>query len=254
MTDENLQGKNNGGEQMSLKTITKRYECYIFDVDDTLLDYHNAERNIMIKIFECENKDINDEILDNLWNRSCYWWDQYELDNTDTERIQKQYHELFEQYLYKFMKEIKIKYSLAPSVENLCQLFKHYLSEENTLFLETENVLKELSQTADLIIATNGFDTIQKRRTEKIASYFSNIFISENIGSIKPNQMFWKEVFKSISHLPENCLMVGDSLINDVQGAQTYGIDTCWINRKQKINKSSIKPTYEIYNLNSLLI
>lgn len=57
MTDENLQGKNNGGEQMSLKTITKRYECYIYDVDDTLLDYNNAERNIMIKIFECENKD-----------------------------------------------------------------------------------------------------------------------------------------------------------------------------------------------------
>ena len=150
----------------------KRYECYIFDVDDTLLNYCNAEKNIMIKIFEGENKNINDRILDNLWSRSCYWWNKCELDNTNT---------------------------------------------------------------------------------EKNSSYFSNIFISESIGIIKPNQMFWKKIFEKIPYLPGNCLMVGDSLINDVQGAQMYGIDTCWINRTRKKNDTSIIPTYEIDDLNALL-
>lgn len=62
-----------------------------------------------------------------------------------------------------------------------------------------------------------------------------------------------KKIFEKIPYLPENCLMVGDSLINDVHGAQMYGIDTCWINRTGKKNDTSIIPTYEIDDLNALL-
>jgi len=47
-------------------------------------------------------------------------------------------------------------------------------------------------------------------------------------------------------------LMVGDSLTSDVQGGINYGIDTCWFNSNKFMNKTEIKPTYEISNLMKL--
>ncbi|KEI91229.1 hypothetical protein EXN53_06050 [Clostridium botulinum] len=46
--------------------------------------------------------------------------------------------------------------------------------------------------------------------------------------------------------------MVGDSLTSDIQGGINFGIDTCWYNPNKIINKTSIKPTYEISNFYEL--
>jgi putative hydrolase of the HAD superfamily len=44
-------------------------------------------------------------------------------------------------------------------------------------------------------------------------------------------------------------LIVGDSLTSDIQGGINFGIDTCWFNPNKIINKTELKPTYEISNL-----
>lgn len=46
--------------------------------------------------------------------------------------------------------------------------------------------------------------------------------------------------------------MVGDSLTSYIQGGINFGIDTCWYNPNKIINKTSIKPTYEISNFDEL--
>jgi len=46
--------------------------------------------------------------------------------------------------------------------------------------------------------------------------------------------------------------MVGDSLSSDVQGGINSGIDTCWYNAGKAVNRSDIKPTYEINRLTDL--
>ena len=44
-------------------------------------------------------------------------------------------------------------------------------------------------------------------------------------------------------------MFVGDGLEKNIQCAIRAGIDSCWINRDNKINTTTVKPTYEIKNL-----
>ena len=47
--------------------------------------------------------------------------------------------------------------------------------------------------------------------------------------------------------------MVGDSLHNDIGGANSAGIASCYYNPLGKINNTDIIPTYEIRDFNELL-
>jgi FMN phosphatase YigB (HAD superfamily) len=46
--------------------------------------------------------------------------------------------------------------------------------------------------------------------------------------------------------------MIGDSLSSDIQGGINAGIDTCWYNPKVSVNNTTVKPKYEIKNLNEI--
>lgn len=231
----------------------EKYACYIFDVDDTLLDYHDTEKNIMINIFSHEGKIIDEMVLSDLWELSCFWWDKYDLENSKDTYVQRNYHSLFGKYLDDFMKDIKNRYELRQSTQKLSEMFIQYLKEETIIFEDTEIVLRELSKRATLVIATNGFSVVQKYRLRNYSSLFSDFFVSEEAGVIKPSKLFWEYVFKHISFRPAECLMVGDSLVNDIESANDYGIDTCWINRRKKKNTSDVEPCYEIDSLKDLL-
>lgn len=231
----------------------KEYDYIIFDIDDTLLDYQNAETHIMKKIFEFENKAISDEIYQDLWDISCYYWDKYELDDSDKVYVQENYHTLFYEYLRDFMQRIKEKYCFESTTETMQTYFLEYLKLENKQYDDTESVLQHFSQSTALLIASNGLDEVQQKRIEKYKDLFSGIFISEELGIIKPSRFFWDRVFENIDAEPEKCLMVGDSLKNDIISAACYGMDTCWVNRKEKKNTSDIVPTYEVRSLVELL-
>ena len=47
-------------------------------------------------------------------------------------------------------------------------------------------------------------------------------------------------------------LHVGDSLVNDVAGAQNVGISAVWLNREGVPNDTKIQPDYEIGTLTEM--
>jgi 2-haloacid dehalogenase len=75
---------------------------------------------------------------------------------------------------------------------------------------------------------------MQTARTSAFAPYTYRIFISESVGSIKPTAAFFDHVLRDLGCRPEECLMVGDSLSNDIRGAKAAGMDTCWYNPRGK--------------------
>ena len=52
---------------------------------------------------------------------------------------------------------------------------------------------------------------------------------------------------------PEECLMIGDSLVNDIGGAGNSGIDSCYYNPGFLKKKAEIQPVYEIHDFVELL-
>ena len=93
-------------------------------------------------------------------------------------------------------------------------------------------------------------------RKSIIAKYFDDIVISEEVMVSKPDpKIFEHALLSNINHTDKsNVLIVGDSLTSDIQGGINFGIDTCWFNPNNIVNKTGIKSTYEISNLMDLLV
>ena len=89
----------------------------------------------------------------------------------------------------------------------------------------------------------------------ELSKYFSNFYISEEMGVNKPDLKFFDIIFESIENKDKSSiLMIGDDLTFDVQGAINAGIDSCWINKKGKENSLGINPTFIINSLEELLV
>ena len=48
--------------------------CILFDVDDTLMDYHEAETAIFRRLFAEQGRAIDAPALDDLWEKSWLYW------------------------------------------------------------------------------------------------------------------------------------------------------------------------------------
>jgi len=58
--------------------------------------------------------------------------------------------------------------------------------------------------------------------------YFESVAVSCDIGYMKPHPRCYQHALDEMGLRPEDCVMVGDSLKADVQGAQALGMSTVW--------------------------
>jgi FMN phosphatase YigB (HAD superfamily) len=78
--------------------------------------------------------------------------------------------------------------------------------------------------------------------------------VSEAIGYSKPDPKIFEAALSKMGHSEKkSVLMIGDSIKADIQGAQSAGIDTCWVNLKQDVYVGQTKPTYEVVKLEEIL-
>jgi FMN phosphatase YigB (HAD superfamily) len=78
-----------------------------------------------------------------------------------------------------------------------------------------------------LYIISNGIKEVQDNRLliSGIKPYFKKIFISEEMGYVKPEKEFFDLVLKEAKLNKDECIVIGDSLSSDIQGAINSNID-----------------------------
>ena len=104
--------------------------------------------------------------------------------------------------------------------------------------------------------ATNGIETIQRSRIARsgLDKFFTQIFISEQIGIPKPNVAFFNHIADQIvDFIYAQALMIGDSLTADVMGANHVGMDSVWYNPNHLDNQTEAVPTYTVSSYEDLL-
>lgn len=84
-----------------------------------------------------------------------------------------------------------------------------------------------------LFTASNGFLVMQTSRLKKagLYDYFSDIFVSDDLGCEKPGGEFMKTALARCGFSAEESLMVGDSREADIKSAENAGMDSCWFDR-----------------------
>jgi len=139
----------------------------------------------------------------------------------------------------------------AMSKNYLTCLVEHY-----EFLPKAKEILHALNGHFKLVYITNGLADVQRPRLKRseITHLFESIIIADEIGHQKPNAPYFEHTLNTIQNpAKENILVIGDNLTTDIQGGRDFGLDTCWLNRENKSNKTNTLPTYEIRHLDQLL-
>ena len=94
-----------------------------------------------------------------------------------------------------------------------------------------------------LCAASNGPYLQQLNRLEKagMIDYFAHCFVSEQLGAEKPSQRFFDGCFAKLpGTLPEETMIIGDSLTADMAGGRQAGMHTCWYDRKKQSTEGTV--------------
>ncbi len=94
----------------------------------------------------------------------------------------------------------------------------------------TEGVLQTLSERYHLgIIANQSAGSAQRLADWGIGRYFDLVLASAEAGVEKPNPAIFEMALRRAGCLPENAVMVGDRLDNDILPAKQLGMKTVWV-------------------------
>ena len=214
-----------------------KYKYLLFDLDDTLLDFGKAQVLAFKKLLEDEKIEYNDELFEKYETINKSLWRSFECGEISNKEVTR---ERFIRFFELFARKVD-----GSEIDNR---YRGYLAEGNQLFEGIIEMLEKLSLTHKLYIASNGIGVTQHTRLKnnKLNKYFEKIFISEEIGSKKPDREFFDIIFKEIGvENKDEVLMIGDTLTSDILGANNVGIDSCLVDI-HKISNPEIIPTYKI--------
>ena len=83
-------------------------------------------------------------------------------------------------------------------------------------------------------------------------------FISEAMGVAKPAKEFFAYCLNKINEhqgtslLPQEVLMIGDSLSSDIAGAKAFGMQTCFYDKHKTGDTKGLCPDYRVEQLAEL--
>ena len=220
------------------------YKYLFLDLDDTILDFHKAERIAIGRVMEHYGVEPTEERRARYHEINKWHWHQLELKAMTRD-------EVLEGRFAMFFDELGItvdKFAVA-------RLYEEYLSQGHFFLPGAEEAVEALHKKYRLFLASNGTASVQKGRmtSANLYRFFEISFVSQEIGHNKPSREYFEAAFARIPGFQkEKCLMVGDSLTSDILGGINAGIDTCWVNPTHAEAPVHIRPTYQIESLAQL--
>jgi len=230
------------------------YKYIIFDVDDTLLDFYSAFKNARIAVADKLGVTYSKDYM--AFDEKCGWqaWKESGLDNTTSKEIQDNYHDYYYQYIRNHNKYLLQALELSFDENELFDCYIKSISSSKILQeSKTLQVYAKLAEKYKLALATNGIEKIQRNRISDFMPYTYKTYISEEIGCIKPSKEFFEYMIHDLQCDPSECLMIGDSITNDMAGAKAVGMDACFYNVKNKKKSDTVIVDYEIKSIETLL-
>ena len=127
-----------------------------------------------------------------------------------------------------------------------------------TLYPQTKEILEQLGQDYKLGIIANQLPGLEERLKDfGILDYFSAIFSSADLGLAKPDSAIFRLALQKTNCLPQQAIMIGDRLDNDIAPAKRIGMKTIWIKQGfsaySPIQSPSEEPDFTVNSLSDLL-
>ncbi len=220
------------------------YKLISFDMFQTLVDLGSQKENILRKIFL--NR-YDPDIGNKLWaDADEYVYKYFHRLSNNNEPYMKTV-DIFTQCYRMLFPKYNLK--MSPEEGALILARAHNQAE---MYPETKDVIKTIQKRFRTCIISDTDNIMIEELVDKVG--IKTIYTSEDYQTYKfdKNGLLFKTAIRDYKIAPEEMLHVGDG-VNDVLGASSVGSDTVWINRNHESWDQTVKPTYEITNLNQLL-
>ena len=219
-------------------------EFLFLDLDDTILDFHKAERIAISKTVREFGLEPTEEVLQRYHAINKWHWEQLELGKlTRPEVLVNRFGVLFREW------------GKPVDAAACAKTYERNLSIGHWFLPGAEEAVEYLSKHYRLFLASNGTAVVQKGRmtSANLYRFFEQVFVSQEIGHNKPSKAYFDGCFARIPGFdPARAMIVGDSLSSDILGGIHAGIKTVWVNPGHMENKTDIHPDYEIEALHQL--
>nr|WP_315242346.1 YjjG family noncanonical pyrimidine nucleotidase [uncultured Flavobacterium sp.] len=219
-----------------------------FDLDHTLWDFDRNSEMAFDRIFKSKFPEIKCQDFIQKYipiNQAC--WKLYQNDTIT--HLELRYNRL------KFSFDALNIVVSDADIDQIANDYIEFLTDNNHLFDGTIEILDYLKSKYKLHIITNGFATVQEKKINNAAlrDYFSTITNSELAGVKKPNSIIFDYAINSANASKQNCIMIGDCLDADVNGALNAGLDAIFFNDKRIQAPENIKQVNHLLELKKYL-
>ena len=225
------------------------YQNYIFDLYGTLVDIRTDESSPLFwQSISNELKNTYDIQIDSLSLETLY----HKLVEKEFDKIKNDYknYTYYDINLENVFKSIFSSYNKQIDdtlINNFAVFFRQTSTKKLCLYDGVIDLLESLKRKEkNIFLLTNAqrcftFYELQKL---KLVDYFTSIQISSDLCCSKPDQKFFEFLFSKNNLKKEESIMIGNDYSTDINGANTFGIDSLYIHQ-------SISPSIENIEINS---
>ena len=213
-------------------------------LDDTILDFHKAERIALSKTLSSFGLEPTEAVLGRYHIINKEHWERLERKELTRDQVlEGRFRTLFAE--------------LGRTVDAaaVTRTYEQNLSIGHYFLPGAQEAVQRLSQKYRLFLASNGTATVQHARLTSagLYPYFEKVFVSQEVGHNKPSREYFDACFSQIPGFDAGkALMVGDSLTSDIRGGSRAGMKTCWINPDHLPPRADIPADYQLERLAQL--
>jgi putative hydrolase of the HAD superfamily len=221
-----------------------KYDLYLFDLDDTLLDFKASEKLSFQRCLDSFSLPSDEKVFSTYQTENRKLWALFEEGKTTKDELK--------------IERFRRTFALMNIDADPVLAAKRYLDalpETVVLIDHAVETLQWLSEHGEIGIITNGIHLSQTLRIKNspLASYISFVCVSEECGFAKPDVRFFEHSSTLAKKFKkESALVIGDRWEADILGAHHFGVDSVWFNPEGKKAPGLPAATYEIRHLKEL--
>ncbi|MDX2302366.1 MAG: YjjG family noncanonical pyrimidine nucleotidase [Microscillaceae bacterium] len=227
------------------------YQHIFFDLDHTLWDFERNAAEALKEIYESFEIDL----LSNCWGWEDFLkiflktnetlWHRYNHNQIDAATLRDTRFKIV--FAQLGVEDTAIPYNL------LSETYSRLTPQKTHLIPHTLEVLDYLQERYQLHIISNGFTEVQAIKLEfsGLRAYFDLVITPEAVGFKKPHRQIFDFTIENIKAERSACLMIGDSLDTDIQGAKNAELDHVFFNPQKIVHQEKIHK--EIHSLRELM-
>lgn len=198
---------------------------FLFDLDQTLLDFHASEYIALGVVLRANGLPFSDEIYQafKAYNRSL-WLELEKGRLSRTELFTRRFLDVFKRCGGDAAKLDALKVN---------DDFIKTMSVNGVLMggaLEFVRKIRNEIGDARIYIITNGATVNAQGRIAStgLGRYIDGLFVSEDMGVAKPSKAYFDICLEQIGEPKASCIVIGDSLTSDMLGAKNAGLHSVW--------------------------